>query len=277
MRIEKILVTPSIAELYLGKMIQNRNIKESNIIKLTESIKKGYWNAENGEFIKIDKNGKLIDGQHRLRAVIKANTSIYMSFIFDCDPSSYQSLDIGISRSFGDILKMKGYKNYNKIPNVIQNESVIIKGVTIRRLSGNSEINNIIDIERIYLENMEYIDYCITQGAKYYSRFKFLQNSVYHSYLNIFSKIDLDSAIEFFEQLTSLNVHDTNIELLKSILIKDAHTNIRKLNPVEKEALFIKSWNGYMQGKSPRFIRWQPSVEPYPTVFGIELIKNKFT
>ena len=48
------------------------------------------------------------------------------------------------------------------------------------------------------------------------------------------------------------------------------------MSPKEKEALFIKCWNHYVDSNELKSLRWYASVEDFPKVKRIEFIKDVF-
>ena len=58
-------------------------------------MKAGRWQL-NGEAIKFDKNGHLLNGQHRLHAVVRADTTIQMLVISGLDPETRTTMDSGL-------------------------------------------------------------------------------------------------------------------------------------------------------------------------------------
>jgi len=101
-----IRVSPLLAKQWLSKNLENnRNLSIRYSQNLANLMKKGEWKL--GEPIKFDKHGKLIDGQHRLQAVIIANLSVEFLVIYGYDTESAQVLDRGKTRSLSDIAHLK--------------------------------------------------------------------------------------------------------------------------------------------------------------------------
>lgn len=106
--------TPELA----GKIIEERNpynyrnISMETVAIFANDMKNGNW-KENGECIKFDTNGNLIDGQHRLMAVIQSGIPIEFVVVLDLDTSVADTIDIGRKRSIEQYLKWadKGYKS----------------------------------------------------------------------------------------------------------------------------------------------------------------------
>jgi len=51
----------------------------------------------------------LIDGQHRMKALIEAEATLQMVCVFGLEPNAKHALDMGRKRSAGDVLALKGY------------------------------------------------------------------------------------------------------------------------------------------------------------------------
>lgn len=66
-------ITPDIAKTMLGENVNNRRISHDNVNMFAREMRNGEWRF-NGEAIKFSKDGRLLDGQHRLLAVIAALT-----------------------------------------------------------------------------------------------------------------------------------------------------------------------------------------------------------
>ena len=101
-----IRVSPLLAKQWLSKNLENnRNLSLRYSQNLAKLMQKGEWKL--GEPIKFDKHGQLIDGQHRLQAVIIANLSVEFLVIYGYETESAQVLDRGKSRSLQDIAHLK--------------------------------------------------------------------------------------------------------------------------------------------------------------------------
>lgn len=102
---EVVDVTPEIARLFLGGNEANRTITNSHVAKLAADIADDRWDL-NGESIKIARDGRLADGQHRCHAVIMADKPIRTVVTFGVDYDSRVTTDQGKSKTVGDYLAM---------------------------------------------------------------------------------------------------------------------------------------------------------------------------
>lgn len=71
----EITITPEMAQEWLNRNFNNRRIQDHRVSVIANDIKNGKW-AITGDTIKLSKNGELIDGQHRLAAIVKAGISV---------------------------------------------------------------------------------------------------------------------------------------------------------------------------------------------------------
>lgn len=125
-RFERTLVTPSIAKELLKTNERNRALRQDIIDQYAAEMKKGYWNSNSGETIKIDWNGKMHDGQHRLMAIVLSKQSVEIDFALDCDPDSFKVIDSGKKRTPADVLHVLGVKNAFNIASMIRFKTIII-------------------------------------------------------------------------------------------------------------------------------------------------------
>lgn len=96
-------ITPAIAKAYLLKNDNNRPLRQNHIRLLASDIKNGDWQITH-QGIAFDSTGRLIDGQHRLHAIIQAGVGIQILVTRGCSSSSFSILDRGANRTPSDII-----------------------------------------------------------------------------------------------------------------------------------------------------------------------------
>ena len=78
-QIETRVITPMDAAKILGKNYEkNRNIRQSVVKRYANDMRSGRWSTDACPPIVIAKDGSLIDGQHRLSAVMQAGVAVIM-------------------------------------------------------------------------------------------------------------------------------------------------------------------------------------------------------
>lgn len=112
-------ITPELAELYLSKNTKNRQVKLSHVNNLASQMSLGIW-VQNGESIKFDDYGNLIDGQHRLNACIKSGVNFKSLVIRGLPSESFKTIDTGSKRTAQDLLSVDNIKNSCAVSAIIK-------------------------------------------------------------------------------------------------------------------------------------------------------------
>lgn len=105
--VEWVLVDPDTARTYLDENDANRALRARVVNAYARDMGHGAW-AVTGETIKFSKTGELLDGQHRLSAIIESGTSQWMLVVRGLEPATKGIIDTGAPRSAGDALKLVG-------------------------------------------------------------------------------------------------------------------------------------------------------------------------
>jgi len=96
-------ITPTIAKYMLEKNIANRPIRWSHVEKIAKEMLDGEWQVTH-QGIAFNESGFLIDGQHRLNAVILSGKPVTMAVTRDCEARAFDVIDRGVKRSLSDII-----------------------------------------------------------------------------------------------------------------------------------------------------------------------------
>lgn len=99
MKTEIVTITPEMAKEMLSKNNANRKIRTSTVDFYAKQMKEGSWHLT-GQGITFGQNGQLLDGQHRLNAIVKADIPVEMLVVRDAEVVS--TYDCGIRRSTAD-------------------------------------------------------------------------------------------------------------------------------------------------------------------------------
>lgn len=104
MKSKVVMVDPALAESWLLKNAQhNRPLRKNVVAGYAQQMQAGQWKLTH-QGVAFDVNDILIDGQHRLAAIVQANVIVPMMVTVDAPSVSFESLDCGIKRTVADRL-----------------------------------------------------------------------------------------------------------------------------------------------------------------------------
>jgi hypothetical protein len=243
--VEIIDVTPAMAEAWLSKNPNNRNPRQPVISSYARDMASGNWML-NGETLKFDKAGKLIDGQHRLRAIILADVTVQMVVMRGVDANVMDTVDVGAKRTYADALKLQGEENTTTLAAVVRRAVMWQRGTrtntgalrpTAREMNG-------------FIEANPQIRTSAEVAARYATR-TFLPASIIGLCHWLFSPLDPDEADWFLARVADGDgiTADSPIAALRLRIVK-LRVGGGRVNETEALALMILAWNAYRAGGS---------------------------
>lgn len=237
-------ITPEMAKELLKKNINNRPLRKSNIAFLTNEILSGNWEAT-GTPICFDIDGHLVNGQHRLKAIIEANIPIKEYILGGFSKEAYHKMDGHQPRSASDILHTNGWANSNTVAAVVKFIMVFLENP--RGLDGgnwNRKISNkdVLDFASDNEELATAINYTVNF---YVSGDKILSKKIMGGLFYLFAEKDLEETISFFKKLTTgieLEKNDP-VFILRKRLLKIKIDRVRRVSITYLTVLTVKAWN----------------------------------
>jgi hypothetical protein len=95
-------VTPAFAQVLLKLNRRNRVIRHAWVAELAARMRRGEWKVTH-QGLAVSDQQVLLDGQHRLLAVVAANMTVRMRITYDADPDTFDALDMGAKRNLSDL------------------------------------------------------------------------------------------------------------------------------------------------------------------------------
>lgn len=130
----RVIVTPGCAKRALEFNTKNRYMRKTMVQFLASLIKDGHWRDDHNQGIIFTETGYLIDGQHRLNAVVLADRPVIMRVDTGCDESMWQHIDCGIPRTLHDRVNFADDKTLNKEMVTILTAYVRVKTQAARKI-----------------------------------------------------------------------------------------------------------------------------------------------
>lgn len=257
-------VTPELAEHWLTKNTHNRNIRLAHVRGLASDMKAGEW-AWNGEAIKFASDGTLLDGQHRLAAVVESGTAIKMLVVENVKGAAQHTMDTGSKRTPGDMFRLRGEKNYNLLASGTRGAIVWEAGRRLKDGSAMTVTNTqILRYVEAHPEMRDYVAIArrVTQSVP-------IPGSVVVLAVKLFYEIDADDAEHFFARLVSDEGHYKGepVYALRAILLQPKSQSRISYTSDYKLAVIIKAWNKFRAGESVGLLVFRPggaSPEKFP-------------
>lgn len=259
------LITPEIAKEMLAQNQTNRNINKKNLDSLISDMAQGNFH-QTGESIKIAQNGRLLDGQHRLYAIIATKKPQEMLVVRGLHNDAFKFIDTGRTRKASDVLAIEGIENSTKIASavkfIINFERGKYNAASNRSGDKASRITNS-DVSKFVSRNKTALQESLKYG--YNRDNKVISPSLLTSLHFVFNKIDVPSADVFCHSLVEGAGLDKKspIYLLREKLIADIRAT-RKMRGIEKTALVCKAWNFFRDKITVSILKWDSLREEFP-------------
>jgi hypothetical protein len=243
--VEIVDVTPQTAEEWLSHNSSNRNLRRRVIDAYARDMVAGHW-VLNGETIKLASNGQLLDGQHRLNAVLAAGTTAQMIVVRNLSPTVMATVDAGAKRTYSDALRLQGEENTSTLAAVTRRAILWTRGQ--RTIAGN--------ITPTALEMNEFLDdnprlRTSAEVASKLSSRSLMPNSFIGLCHWLFSALDPDEASWFLARFADGDglAADDPIALLRARVIK-MRMGGNRAQETEALALAILAWNAHRSGET---------------------------
>lgn len=118
-------INPALAYKYLETMgASNRNVRQSHIDYLASQMKAGMW-RRNPQPIIFDKQTRMVDGQHRMWAIIESNTTQEFAVARGLNPEDVAVIDSGLGRDYSDVAH---YQGWNSDPLTSTIAKILVRG-----------------------------------------------------------------------------------------------------------------------------------------------------
>lgn len=243
MRIVIERVTPPMAYKWLDNNIENnRRKREADIQSWSEDMRNGRWIADSGDTISFRRDGKLIDGQHRLHALIRANVEIDMAVAYDVSDHAINIKDTGNKRTFSDALTIEGNPEPARCGAIIRWVINFEHGKPTGRGGASFKPSSAMLRER-YNKDPELFTHAATRASDLY-RHKVGPAAAAGTAFYLFHRKSSYQAEAFFDMLiTGANLPEYSpILILRNRLLTYKQS---RYTSAEILCLYVRAWNNY--------------------------------
>ena len=112
-------ITPEKADEWLARNTDNRHMRKNVVSRYARDMKSGEW-AENGSAISFATDGTLLNGQHRLAAVVQSNRSIMALVVRGLPNKAQDTMDDLAKRTLADTFNFHGVNNATSAASIVR-------------------------------------------------------------------------------------------------------------------------------------------------------------
>lgn len=269
--IEVVTVTPDLATEWLGANHGNRNQRPKAIGAYARDIENDAW-LFTGESIKFDWNDRLIDGQHRLEAVVKTGLSIQTLVVRNLDPAVQGVIDTAAKRSAANALQFAGVSVQTKDIASIAKVAINYEAGRLRTALDQSlrDVTHT-EVTEWHKRNQD-VEVAAAFATRVSRKIGSTPAGAGFAVLTLM-RIDADATIEFFESSAEMRTRGTG-DPRKAML--DAFAKIRSdrraPSVAESLAVIFRAWNYWRQERDLKLIR-SASSDGHGGVTGVSIVE----
>ncbi len=259
-RLEKL--SPSKAQKLLDSRAANRPLNKRHTRNLADAMLAGEFEV-NGETIKIDEAGRMVDGQHRCCAVVISSRTVDTFVTRGLKEGMFDTIDTGCRRSVSNMFAKHGEKHYALLAGAVswlmRHEQGWLETGT-RQAPRHPEAMALLEEHPGIRDSLQCCQKM--QGL--------CPSSMAVCLHYLFAQKDPDAADKFWEllltgeNLTKSGRHTSGIYLLRNRLV-DNQIAKAKLPALEIWRLIVKAWNATRDGRVLKLLSMK-SGEEHPVI-----------
>lgn len=259
-------ITPALAQAMLQQSAElgacNRKVSQKYVELYANEMRANRWKL-NGVAIKLDTDGRVLDGQHRLKACVLSGIPFQTIVMSGVENDTFDTLDCGRSRTPAQVLQMADVKYHAVIASIIRGAAEIRSAghtdMKEKKLSNTGALAE-------YKANAEIYDKAaiVSTSAtnESHSMTVKLAGSVYF-YLVHDLEQDEDTVEKFIREACSFDSSsDAVIDKLRKWNLANRTV---KVSERTRLGYLILTWNAWVSGakKAPRFM--ESNIAEMPT------------
>lgn len=257
-------VTPEMAKNWLKDKHQNRAVKTKRVEEFAHAMKNGEWRM-NGQSIIFSTAGRLLDGQHRLLAIVESGETVRLFVVQGVPEREMVTIDRGTKRSFADVLGIRGCKDPRSLAGAIRVAMALQNG----QFMASGVVYSYENMSEWLAVNQKIGDSVSRYASK--KKRSVLPLSQVAGLHFLMSKKSALLADDFWDRVIEGDgLSKTDIEYkLRDRLLNDIRANTVHMLHLEKVALCIKAWNFKRAGQQVERLMWKQDgsrKEAFPVI-----------
>ncbi len=259
------LVTPENAADALRTSKGNRSLRPTAIAQMASQMQKGEW-ALTGEPIIFSLDGSLIDGHHRLTAVVLSGVSILSIVVEGIPQGAFAYIDIGIIRTPGDIFGLAGIVDANNSAAAVRSMleyRAAVGSISISALQGAKNPSKA-HLMELWMKDQEQWQEAASLAGRIYKALH-ASRAMMTGMVFLFLSVDSKMARAFCEDVISgAELVEGNPALtFRNNLMRASNTKMAESNRRSLMVKFCQCWNAYRKGQKLMVTRHN-EAQPIP-------------
>lgn len=257
-----VTVTPETARAWLNLNRKNRNLRKRDLDRYRRDMQAGQWRLA-GDPIRFATDGTLIDGQHRLTALIQAGVTLPLLVVRGINPVAQTVMDTGRKRTASDALTINGASNGS----LLAATALLKISFDMDSLEGKYEASHeeIITTVDAYPGLVTAAEFARTIAR----RTDIAPATVSFSYFMMARVSPVDAANFWIAAADKVGLAPGDPTIALTNRFAEARRNRERLTKRIQLSLIFRAWNARRSGKSMRFIRVNSpagGLVPIPTL-----------
>lgn len=258
------IITPGFAKELLERTqaagVLNRKASPRTVEIYANEMRSNRWKL-NSESIKLDENGYILDGQHRLMACVQSGCPFQTVVNTGVARETFDTIDCGRVRTGTQVLQMSGVQYHTVITGIINGMNEFRNYGHLaskeRRMTPSAVLEEYNSRPADYDEAARVAMKCIAESHAMTSK---MVGTLYFALVHDVG-VGKARAEQFFEQINSFDTaENAAVEKMRrwNLANKD-----KRISDKLRVAYVIRSWNAFVDGgKVPRFSEHDADIMP---------------
>ncbi|MDX3730857.1 hypothetical protein [Streptomyces caniscabiei] len=260
MHMQVVDVSPQLATQWLTRNTSNRPLSKSTVQQLAGQIQRGEWQLTH-QGIAFDEDDVLIDGQHRLAAIVKAGVTVPLTVTHGVPRTAFTVMDTGRKRTGRDALALAGEANATHL-------AAALRGLHLYRTapnsawSGGSSVTSNDQLLNVLGEHPGVRDalhhgIALNRGCRIT-----VTAATIGWYVTSEARPDIDQTVWEAGVVTGAHLGPGDPRLtLRNTMLNLALGNAHRRRDDSREHLlyYLKAWNAWVEGRTIKLLRRSPN------------------
>jgi hypothetical protein len=233
----------------------NRPPKPNKVQQFSADMANGAWGLT-GDTLKFAPDGRLLDGQNRLAASVRANKPFKTHVVFGIDAGLFGRMDIGKPRNPADILHIAGYKYASTLASALR-WAYLLDTNPYNRETFRPEF--VLELARDHYPDIEE---SIKYGRDINRQFAHPAGQA-AALMYKFMKSDKTKALDFLQAWLKgqRNGKYQIIDTMQALLHSQKANNNGRIHELTRAAVIIKAWNIFKAGHKGSLAQLQAAIQ----------------